>query len=276
MSRISECFRRARGVEHRLLVPFLMAGDPADDWTVDLMHAAVAAGADILELGIPFSDPMADGVVIQRAHERALSHGVDLSLVLDLVARFRTRDPDTPVVLMGYLNPIENFGYAAFSSGARKAGVDGVIVVDMPLEESIELDQALRAEGLDLVFLLSPTTDPDRIRAITAAARGFLYYVALRGVTGAAHLDLLEARTALAAVRSATDKPVALGFGIDGPDSAREAASFADAVVVGSALVARIAALQGQRERALAEVGSFIGSLRAAMGAMPSGIVARS
>ncbi len=271
MSRIVDCFRNARGSGRRVLIPFLMAGDPVRDWTVDLMHAAVAAGADIVELGVPFSDPMADGVVIQRAHERALRHGLDVAGVLDLVTRFRTGDRDTPVVLMGYLNPIESFGYAEFSAKAHAAGVDGVIVVDMPLEESAEFDQVLRRQGLDLVFLLAPTTDRVRMQAIAAAARGFLYYVALRGVTGAAHLDLAEAQAGISSVRSVTDKPVALGFGIDGAESARHAATFADAVVVGSALVSRIAAQAGQRERALSEVRSFIGSLRNAMEAMPAG-----
>ncbi|MHB1516365.1 MAG: tryptophan synthase subunit alpha [Acidiferrobacteraceae bacterium] len=263
MSRIGDRFRDAG---RRLLIPFLMAGDPEPGWTVDLMHAAVAAGADIVELGVPFSDPMADGVVIQHAHERALRQGINLTGVLDLVARFRTADRDTPVVLMGYLNPVETFGYEAFASAARAAGVDGIIVVDMPLEESTDLAHALYSEGIDLVFLLAPTTSRARVRAIAAVARGFLYYVSLRGVTGAAHLDLAEARARVAAVRSITTKPVGLGFGIDGPDAAKSAAGFADAVVVGSALVSRIAVLEGQRERAMSEVASFIGSLRNAMG----------
>lgn len=266
MSRIADRFHQVNSSGRSLLIPFLMAGDPGPDWTLDLMHAAVAAGADLIEVGVPFSDPMADGPVIQKAHERALPFRLGLSGVLDLVARFRATDRTTPVVLMGYLNPVEAMGYGVFAERAARAGLDGAIVVDMPLEESGEFDKALRAAGLDQIFLLAPTTQLARVQAIADSARGFLYYVSLRGVTGAGHLDLGEASDRIGAFRSVTALPIGLGFGIDGPAAAKAAAGFADAVVVGSALVARIAAVAARpRAEGLAEVSTFIGSLRRAI-----------
>lgn len=266
MSRIASRFQQVNGAGRSLLIPFLMAGDPEPSWTVTLMHAAVAAGADLVEVGVPFSDPMADGPVIQKAHERALPARLGLSGVLDLVAEFRKRDATTPVVLMGYLNPVESMGYQAFATRAAQAGLDGVIVVDMPLEESQEFDEALAVAGLDQIFLLAPTTQLARVRAIAHSARGFLYYVSLRGVTGAGHLDLDEARSRLGQLRPVTSLPIGLGFGIDGPAAAKAAAGFADAVVVGSALVSRVA-LAATRPRAevLSEVSMFIASLRQAI-----------
>ena len=265
MSRLSACFKAAARENRRLLIPFLMAGDPDPSWTPGLMEAAVTAGADIIEIGIPFSDPMADGTTIQQAHERALRAGLNLKQVLGLVTTFRTQDVRTPVVLMGYLNPIEAMGYGVFAHAAKVAGVDGVIVVDMPLEESAALNAELLGVGIDLVLLVAPTTGVERLRRISEAARGFLYYVSLRGVTGAAHLDLAEAKAAVARMRALSGVPVALGFGIDSPESARGAAQFADGVVVGSALIRRIAACGTDRERALAETGTFLRQLRVAM-----------
>jgi tryptophan synthase alpha chain len=237
VSRIEACFRRLKTARRKALVPYVTAGDPDPAVTVPLMHAMAGAGADILELGVPFSDPMADGPVIQRASERALRHHVSLHDVLAMVARFRERDADTPVVLMGYLNPVEAMGYAAFAEAAAAAGVDGVLTVDMPPEEAGELIAAFAERGLDPIFLAAPTTTPERMDRICAAGRGFIYYVSLKGVTGAANLDIASVRERLAELRRHTGLPVGVGFGIRDADSAARVAAVADAVVVGSALV---------------------------------------
>ncbi|HET9122114.1 MAG TPA: tryptophan synthase subunit alpha [Acidiferrobacteraceae bacterium] len=265
MSRLGACFAAAARHNRRLLIPFLMAGDPRPSWTPGLLDAVVEAGADIIEIGIPFSDPMADGPAIQQAHERALRAGLDLRQVLALIAGFRATHERTPVVLMGYLNPIESMGYAVFADAAAASGVDGLIVVDMPLEESAPLDTELRRVGIDLVLLVAPTTGAARLQRISRAARGFLYYVSLRGVTGASHLNLTEAAAAVKQIQAVSELPVALGFGIDGPDSARAAAQFAEGVVVGSALVRRVAACADNQERACTEARLFLGQLRAAL-----------
>jgi tryptophan synthase alpha chain len=233
------------------------------------MHALVEGGADVIELGVPFSDPMADGPVIQQAAERALRHHVSLHRVLDMVREFRGRNRDTPVVLMGYLNPIEVLGYPAFARDAAAAGVDGVLTVDLPPEEAGEFVPALRAHGLDPIFLLAPTSDAERVSRILEVASGFIYYVALRGVTGAAHLDLAEVRGKVATIKRQTRLPVGVGFGIGSPQAAADVAGFADAVVVGSALVRRVAELAANPDRIPAEIRSFIASLRAAMDAVP-------
>lgn len=261
MSRLATCFQHLRSRGRRALIPFLMAADPQPDWTLDLMSACVRSGADILELGVPFSDPMADGPTIQKAHERALRHGFTLRRVLDLVRDFRRVDQQTPVVLMGYLNPVEALGYDEFAQAAAAAGVDGVILVDLPVEESAVLDAGLASAGIDLIFLIAPTTGPARTRKIVHAARGFIYYVSLRGVTGAQHLDWSEAAARIGEIQTLTRLPVGVGFGIDGPEAARAAASFADAIVVGSALVSRIAAAR-DRADAVGAVDAFIASLR--------------
>ncbi len=240
MSRIPVCFERCQAAGRKVLIPYVTAGDPAPEVTVPLMHAMVEAGADILELGVPFSDPMAEGPVIQRAMERALEHGVSLDDVLDMVREFRTRDRDTPVVLMGYLNPVEVKGYARFAADAAEAGVDGVLVVDMPPEEASELVAALKKQGLDMIFLVAPTTDPDRIRTITAVGNGFIYYVSLKGVTGAGHLDTKAVADRVSAIHELTQLPVGVGFGIKDPVTAAAIARVADAVVVGSALVSKV------------------------------------
>jgi tryptophan synthase alpha chain len=240
MSRIENCFRRLKAARRTALVPYITAGDPDPRITVPLMHAMADAGADIIELGVPFSDPMADGPVIQRASERALCHHVSLHGVLDIVARFRERDRDTPVVLMGYLNPVEAMGYAEFAMAAARAGVDGVLTVDMPPEEGAELTAALERAGLDPIFLVAPTTTPARMDRICAAGRGFLYYVSLKGVTGAANLDIGSVRERIVELRRHTGLPVGVGFGIRDAASAARVAAIADAVVVGSALVGLI------------------------------------
>jgi len=265
MSRLAARFAQLKQQGRVALIPYITAGDPQPAVTVPLMHALVAAGADVLELGVPFSDPMADGPVIQQAAERALKHHVSLHHVLDMVREFRKTDSSTPVVLMGYLNPIEVFGYKAFAKDAAAAGVDGVLTVDLPPEEAEEFVPAVRAHGLDPIFLIAPTSDAERLRRILAVASGFIYYVSLRGVTGAAHLDLTEVRAKVNGIKQQTTLPVGVGFGIGTPDDAARVAAFADAVVVGSALVKRIGALALAPDKIPAEAAAFLASLRAAM-----------
>ncbi|MCG6870834.1 MAG: tryptophan synthase subunit alpha [Gammaproteobacteria bacterium] len=265
MSRLQHRFDALRAHGRVALIPFLTAGDPKPEETVALMHALVAGGADVLELGVPFSDPMAEGPPIQRACERALKHGITLADVLALVADFRRADGDTPVVLMGYLNPLEVFGYARFAQAASEAGVDGVITVDIPPEEADEYRRVLGEYGLDPVFLLAPTTTEERIARICDASQGFVYYVSLRGVTGAANLDVTEVAQRLAVVRRHTDKPVGVGFGINDAESAAQVAPIADAVIVGSAIVNRIEEY-GDRPEELREIlREFVAGLRHAI-----------
>jgi len=265
MSRIGDRFAALRAEGRRALIPYVTAGDPESRITVPLMHAMVKSGADLLELGVPFSDPMADGPVIQRASERALRHNITLEQVLGMVREFRTSDPQTPVILMGYLNPIEVMGYERFARAAANAGVDGVLTVDMPPEESGELNQALRTHGLDGIYLLAPTSSDDRIRRIAESASGFIYYVSLRGVTGAANLDLAEVSGKLRDIRAHTALPVGVGFGIGTPEAAAAVAAFADAVIVGSAIVRRIEESAGQPDKILEEIPGFLARLREAM-----------
>jgi tryptophan synthase alpha chain len=265
MSRIAACFKDLKGQGRKALIAFITAGDPHPHTTVPLMHALVEAGADIIELGVPFSDPMADGPVIQRSSERALVHGVRLGDCLAMVRTFREQDKTTPVVLMGYLNPIEIMGYQTFSRDAQGVGVDGVLIVDMPPEEAGDLREALRTHRLDLVFLLAPTTSEERIQRICNAASGFVYYVSLKGVTGSDKLDIEAVKERIARIRPYTDLPIGVGFGIKDPESAARVASVGDAVIVGSALVERIGALIGQPEGIEKEVRSFVRALRQAI-----------
>jgi tryptophan synthase alpha chain len=265
VSRISERFRSLKEQGRVALVPFVTAGDPHPSVTVPLMHAMVAAGADMIELGVPFSDPMADGPVIQRASERALEHHVSLRSVLDMVGRFREDDGKTPVVLMGYLNPIEVMGYDRFALRGRGAGVDGALVVDLPPEESHDLVTRMRDAGLDLVYLLAPTSTEDRIRRIAEVASGFVYYVSVKGVTGAGHLDVEEVADRLTPIRRVLSLPVGVGFGIRDADTAGAVARVADAVIVGSAIVGRVEALAGEPERVPGVVGDFLLGLRTAI-----------
>ncbi|HEX5277203.1 MAG TPA: tryptophan synthase subunit alpha, partial [Fluviicoccus sp.] len=244
MSRIKACFAALKQQNRKALIPYITAGDPHPDHTVGQLHALVEGGADILELGIPFSDPMADGPTITKAHERALVHHTSLKRVLAMVSEFRRKDDKTPVVLMGYLNPLEIMGYDAFAKAAAAAGVDGVLTVDLPPEESEILTASLKQNGLDPIFLLAPTTTPERIRHITAAASGYVYYVSLKGVTGSNTLDIDEVAGRIAAIRQASDLPIGVGFGIKDAETAAAVARHADGVVVGSALVSRIAELQ--------------------------------
>ncbi len=267
MSRIAATFQQLHKRGRRALIPYITAGDPEPWITVPLMHALVKAGADVLELGVPFSDPMADGPVIQRAAERALKNRVRLTDVFAMVREFRAKDDKTPVVLMGYLNPVEVMGYARFAAEAAAAGVDGALTVDLPPEEAGDLTTHLRRHGLDAIFLLAPTSGEDRLKRIADAASGFIYYVSLRGVTGAAHLDVNEVEMKLKAIRRHARLPVGVGFGIGSPEAAAAVARIADAVVVGSAIVRRIEELAKSPDRVLSEVPAFVALLRNAMDA---------
>ena len=240
MSRIAATFARLRDERRKALIPFITAGDPDPRAAVPLMHALVAGGADVIELGVPFSDPMADGPVIQRSSERALKHGVSLKDVIGYVAEFRKTNAQTPVVLFGYANPVEALGPQRFADAAKAAGADGVLIVDYPPEEARGMVELLDARELDTIFLLSPTTTDERLREVAALGRGYLYYVSLRGVTGAAHIDLDDVVAHIARIRRYTELPVGVGFGIRDPETARRIASVADAVVIGSRLVQEI------------------------------------
>lgn len=265
MSRLATRFDALKQKGRTALIPFITAGDPQPDVTVKLMHALVKAGADILELGVPFSDPMAEGPAIQRACERALAHNISLRDVLGMVKDFRDKDSETPVVLMGYLNPIEVMGYDIFARDAAAAGADGVITVDMPPEEAADYLAAFKAHALDPVFLLAPTSTKERISRVAAVAGGFVYYVSLKGVTGASNLDMNEVRAKLSEIRKQVSLPLGVGFGIKDADTAAAVAQVADAVIVGSALVNRIADLADQPDKILETVPAFLATLRAAM-----------
>jgi tryptophan synthase alpha chain len=267
MSRIAGRFAELKRAKRTALVLYMTAGDPDKGATVPLLHALVAAGADAVELGVPFSDPSADGPVIQAACERALKAGTTLVDVLGMVREFRIRDQHTPVILMGYLNPVEAMGAEAFAVAAAEAGVDGVITVDMPPEEAEPLVGLLRKRGLDPIFLLAPTTDLARAQRISETASGFVYYVSLKGVTGAARLDIGEVRERLAVLRRVTSLPVGVGFGVRDAASAAALAEVADAVIVGSAVVSRIAEHKGDAKRAAASLSAFVAELRQAMDA---------
>ena len=268
MSRIAARFAALAERRRTALVPFVTAGDPSPAATVPMMHAMVEAGADIVELGVPFSDPMADGPVIQRAGERALAAGMSFDRVLDIVREFRSDDDETPVVLMGYLNPLEAAGYARAAESAAAAGVDGIITVDLPPEEAQDLVREIRANGMDPVFLVSPTSSDERIARICAEASGFVYYVSLKGVTGAASLDIDEVAERMACIRRTTDLPVGVGFGIRDGASAARIARVADAVVVGSAVVSRVEANAGSPDALPGILADFIRELRGAMDAV--------
>ncbi|MGE8678448.1 tryptophan synthase subunit alpha [Achromobacter marplatensis] len=237
--RIAAAFARtAESGRAAALIPYIAAGDPSPAATVPLMHALVEAGADVIELGVPFSDPMADGPVIQRAADRAIAQGVGLTRVLELVAEFRQRDTTTPVVLMGYANPIERMGQTAFAVNAERAGVDGVLVVDYPPEEVIEFAATLGEHGIAPIFLLAPTSTEARIQAVAEVARGYVYYVSLKGVTGSGSLNTDDVAERVAVIRRhVRNIPVGVGFGIRDAESAQRVARVADAVVIGSKLI---------------------------------------
>jgi len=262
MSRIAKRFELLAKQGRKALIPYLTAGDPAPMATVPLLHAMVTAGADILELGVPFSDPMAEGPVIQHAMERALEHHVTLQQVIEMVAAFRQQDKETPVLLMGYLNPVEVMGYEKFVNQATAAGIDGVLLVDLPPDEAGDLLSITRKKGLDTVFLVSPTTTEARIKLISQASSGFVYYVSLKGVTGAGHLDTSEVVSRVGLIKKSTNLPVGVGFGIKDATSARQIGEVADAVVVGSALVKLIEANLDSTDKAKTAIADLIASMR--------------
>lgn len=261
--RIAERFRQLRAAGKRALIPYAVAGHPTHDSTLATMHAMVDGGADIIELGVPFSDPMADGPVIQRATEAALANGTRLRDVLAAVTRFRQTDSQTPVVLMGYLNPIERMGTQAFAQAAEAAGVDGVLVVDLPPEEADELVPVWRAHGIDPIFLLAPTSTPDRIAAVAKAASGYVYYVSLNGVTGAALIDLDAVLSRVEQIQAVTGLPVGVGFGIRDAATAKAISARADAIVIGSKLIQIIE--DGPVAAAPARVTEFLSTIRQAI-----------
>ncbi len=265
MSRITKRFAETRAKGRSALVPYVTAGDPSPDVTVPLMHDLVAAGADLLELGVPFSDPMADGPVIQQACERALSHGTSLRDVMGMVRVFREHDQDTPVVLMGYLNPVERMGVEVFAEAAAAAGVDGVLMVDLPPEESGDWTGGLERVGIDPIFLIAPTTTDKRLRQVSAAARGFIYYVSLKGVTGSQTLDTAELGNRLESIRALTALPLGVGFGIRDANTAASVARVADAVVVGSAIVQLVTRFPQAPEQFRAAAADLVREMRAAM-----------
>ena len=240
MSRIQTVFASLKATNKKALIPYITAGDPHPKHTVSLLHTLVKTGADMIELGIPFSDPMADGPVIQRASERALMHKVGLKHVLEMVKEFRQKDTKTPIILMGYANPVEAMGQQNFIQTAKDVGVDGVITVDYPPEECKAFIAGLQAAGMDSIFLLSPTTDSSRVNLIVNQASGFLYYVSLKGVTGAANMDVDQVKARVAEIRTKTSLPIGVGFGVKDAATAKKVAQFADAIVVGSRMVVTI------------------------------------
>ena len=237
MTRLSTCFDALRADNRKAVIPYIVAGDPSREGTVTLMHRLVDAGADIVELGVPFSDPMSEGPVIQKGHERALANGISLRDVLAMVTEFREQNAVTPVVVMGYANPVERMGYASFANACAQAGVDGLITVDIPPEEVKTLRAELTRVSIDNIFLISPTTPEARIKTIVESASGFIYYVAVKGVTGAGHLDIADVSSYMSKIKAQTALPVCVGFGIKDAASASAVASVADGVVVGSALI---------------------------------------
>jgi len=265
MSRLATKFAEFKKSGHKALIPFITAGDPNPAFTVPMMHAMVAAGADIIELGIPFSDPMADGPVIQRASERALEHKMSLRRTLEMVTEFRNTDQTTPVVLMGYANPVEAMGYEAFADAAKKASIDGVLTVDLPPEEAKECASLLNARDIDQIFLLAPNSNNERIKKMDSIGSGFLYYVSVKGVTGAGHLDTAEVERKLIDIRANTNLPVGVGFGIKDAQTAQTISTLADAVVVGSALISKIEANLDSPEQAKQEITELLKSMRTAM-----------
>jgi len=263
MNRIATTFTTLQSQHKKALIPFITAGDPHPQITVSLMHALVEAGANILELGVPFSDPMADGPTIQRASERALKYGVTLHSVLDMVAQFRLQDKNTPVVLMGYGNPIEAMGWERFAARCAEVGVDGVLTVDFPPEESHEAFSHLHKHSIDPIFLIAPTTSDTRIKQISTLARGYVYYVSLKGVTGSANLDLTDIAQKIPHLRQHINLPIGVGFGIRDAYTAAAVAQLCDGVVVGSRIVQEIE--NSHEKTIITNVAQLIRELRSAI-----------
>lgn len=274
MSRIAGIFEELRACGRKAVIPYVVAGDPSPEGTVALLHELVKSGADVIEVGVPFSDPMAEGLVIQKGHERALANGMTLRKVLSIVAEFRQQDAKTPIVMMGYANPIERFGYEAFANACAEAGVDGLITVDLPPEEVDAIDSALQAVGLDNIFLISPTTPEPRVQTIVERARGFIYCVAVKGVTGSGQLDTAAVAESVGRIRSKTPLPIAVGFGIKDATSASAVAAAADAVVVGSALIDKMEQVAAAGETSQIQIHGaavqLLQSIRAGVDSSPS------
>ena len=272
-ARIDDCFAKLRDAGRKAVIPYIACGDPFADATVEIMQALVAGGADVIELGVPFSDPMADGPVIQKASERALAKGIGTPQVLGAVRAFREGDSTTPVVLMGYANPIERYdlahGAGGFVRDAAAAGVDGVLVVDYPPEEAVAFTAALKAAGLAPIFLLAPTSTEERMRQVGEVANGYVYYVSLKGVTGAGHLDTSAVAAAVPRIKSHVKVPVGVGFGIRDAASAKAVAQVADAIVIGSALVQCLEAQP--RDRVAEAARQFIAGIRSAVDEVRAG-----
>ncbi len=267
MSRIAHSFKKLQAQGRKALIPYVTAGDPFADATPEIMLAMAKAGADVIELGVPFSDPMADGPVIQQASERALARGIGLTHTLGMVREFRRSDDATPVVLMGYANPVERYGRERFVADAKAAGVDGLLVVDYPPEECEDFANSLKQHGIDPIFLLAPTSTDERIAHTARVASGYVYYVSLKGVTGAGHLDVSGVAQMLPRIRRHVSLPVGVGFGIRDAATARAVAELADAVVIGSALVQR---LNSQPRGEVANsAADFVAEIRAALDAKP-------
>ena len=265
MSRIAARFAELKAAGRKALIPYITAGDPLPASTVPILHGLVEVGADILEIGVPFSDPMADGPAIQRSSERALKNGIGLSDVLNLVIQFREKDSKTPIVLMGYANPIEAMGVEKFVAAAKAAGVDGTIVVDYPPEECGPFADLCGKAGIDCIFLLAPTSTDARIREVARVGTGYLYYVSLKGVTGVKSAEPADVAAHLPRIRSASNLPIGVGFGIKDAESARAIAGFADAVIIGSRIVQEIESAGA--EHAVARVKALIGPIRKALDA---------
>jgi tryptophan synthase alpha chain len=265
MSRLAATFDALAKSGRKALIPFVTAGDPTSDFTLPLMHEMVKAGVDVIELGVPFSDPMADGPVIQRASERALAHKMSLTKTLALAAEFRKTNQQTPVVLMGYLNPIEAMGYEGFANAAQRADIDGVLTVDLPPEEGEQCAAFLKERGIDTIFLLAPNSTSDRIEKMSAVGSGYLYYVSLKGVTGAGHLNAADVENKLKQIKSITSLPVGIGFGVKDADTAKTISALGDGVVVGSALISKIENNLDNLDQAKIEIIGLLSAMRQAM-----------
>jgi len=266
-NRLTTCFEKLKASGKKALIPYITAGDSNPSITVPLMHRMVEAGADIIELGIPFSDPMADGPTIQLACERALVHHTSLHDVIAMTAEFRETDNTTPIVFMGYLNPVETMGYEEFAQAASKVGVDGLLTVDLPPEEAIDVIEILKSNNIDPIFLLSPTTTDERIKKIANAGSGYLYYVSLKGITGSSALNVDEVAHRVATIKSFSDMPVGVGFGIKDADSASAVSAVSDGVIVGSAIVKIIENNIDDADTIMDDISALLVSMRTAMDA---------
>ena len=265
MSKITALFKELKASGKKGLIPFITAGDPDPNITVELMHALVRGGANVIELGVPFSDPVADGPVIQRASERALAHKMSLKRTLDIASEFRKTNQQTPVVLMGYLNPIEAMSYEGFANAAQRADIDGVLTVDLPPEEAKECCDLLKARAIDPIFLLAPNSTDERIKKMDEVGSGYLYYVSLKGVTGAGHLNIVDVENKLQQIKKNTRLPVAIGFGVKDAETAKAIGNIGDGVVIGSALISKIEAHLDEPDLAKNEIVALLTSMRLAL-----------